>query len=80
MFPNKVISLTLAITIVFQIGDQSGGHPLPGFLSDGLRQLLSGCLRMEDRLSAKDCVYLTVCSEASNNEQERKVVEKLECK
>ena len=64
----------------FQIGERRGNYPLPGFLTSGVRQLLSGCLRSEGRLSAKDCAYMAALSEATDHEQKTRITEKLGCK
>jgi serine/threonine protein kinase len=59
------------------IGDQRGVYPLPGFLTSGVQQLLTGCLQFPPRLSAKDCVYLSVVSEATSPQQESRIVKEL---
>ena len=77
--PAMYMYITLCLH-AFQIGERRGNYPLPGFLTSGVRQLLSGCLRSEGRLSAKDCAYMAALSEATDHEQKTRILAKLGCK
>jgi len=64
------------------IGQQHYGHMTPAFLSEGLQQVLFGCLHSDYKMrpSAQDCMYLLATSEAGTPSEKERVLEALGCK